>query len=159
MWSCNSGNSPVIRNFWRYFSTTNVTRDTAIPVPRIRWAVYVCRRLIGSLGLGTQAVPCFWSHFAWYFLLMPVMAMRSNLETDYPLDTISSKINGTPKGVYLPNSKLNSILAVSNILAHNNRSKFATAKIECSFEMGKSIPLGVTFILLVLVLIMLYGEQ
>ena len=25
-------------------------------------------------------------------------------------------------------------------------SKFATAKIECSFEMGKSTPLGVTFI-------------
>ena len=87
------------------------------------------------------------------------MAMRSNLETDYPLDTINSKINGTPKGVYLPNSKLNSILAVSNLLAHNNKSKFATAKIECSFEMGKSIPLGVTFILLVLELIMLYGEQ
>ena len=30
-------------------------------------------------------------------------------------------------------------------------SKFATAKIECSFEMGKLTPLGVTFILLAIV--------
>ena len=34
--------------------------------------------------------------------------------------TIKSKINGTPKGVYLPISKLLSILAVANSLAHNN---------------------------------------
>ena len=32
--------------------------------------------------------------------------------------TINSKINGTAKGVYLPISKLHSILAVSNLLAH-----------------------------------------
>ena len=48
-----------------------------------------------------------------------------------------------PKGVYLPISKLQSTLAVSNLLWYNNMtkllwaSKFATAKIECSFEMGK----------------------
>ena len=49
-----------------------------------------------------------------------------------------------PKGVYLPISKLHSILPVSNLLAHNNlwlfllwARKFGTAKIECSFEMGK----------------------
>ena len=30
-------------------------------------------------------------------------------------------------------------------------SKFVTAKIECSFEMGKKTPLGVTFILLLMV--------
>ena len=36
------------------------------------------------------------------------------------LCTINSKINGTPKGVYLPLSKLHSILAVTNLLAHNN---------------------------------------
>ena len=33
---------------------------------------------------------------------------------------IYSKVNGTPKGVYLPVSKLHSILAVGNLLAHNN---------------------------------------
>ena len=38
-------------------------------------------------------------------------------------DTIASKINDTPKGVYLPVSKLNLILAVANLLAHNNRSQ------------------------------------
>ena len=37
--------------------------------------------------------------------------------------TIASKINGTPKGVYLPISKLRSILAVANLLAHNNKNQ------------------------------------
>ena len=37
--------------------------------------------------------------------------------------TIASKINGTPKGVCLPISKLHSILAVANLLAHNNKSQ------------------------------------
>ena len=32
-----------------------------------------------------------------------------------------------PKGVYLPISKLHSILAVANSLAHNNKVKFVTA--------------------------------
>ena len=35
----------------------------------------------------------------------------------------ASKINVTPKGVYLPISKLHSILAVVNLLAHNNKSE------------------------------------
>ena len=34
--------------------------------------------------------------------------------------TINSEINNTPKGVYLPISKLHSILAVGNLLAYNN---------------------------------------
>ena len=34
--------------------------------------------------------------------------------------TINSKINGIPKGVYLPISKLHSILVIANLLAHNN---------------------------------------
>ena len=35
--------------------------------------------------------------------------------------TINSEINGTPKGVYLPISKLlHSIFVVANLLAHNN---------------------------------------
>ena len=42
----------------------------------------------------------------------------SLFSADVPL--INSKINGTPKGVYLPISKLHSILAVANLLAHNN---------------------------------------
>ena len=36
---------------------------------------------------------------------------------------MASKINGTPKGAYLPISKLHSILAVANLLAHNNKSQ------------------------------------
>ena len=39
------------------------------------------------------------------------------------LATITSKINVTPKGVYLPISKLHSILAVANLLAHNNKTQ------------------------------------
>ena len=38
----------------------------------------------------------------------------------HPCSTIASKINGTAKGVFLPISKLHSILAVTNLLAHNN---------------------------------------
>ena len=34
--------------------------------------------------------------------------------------TINSKINGIPEGVYLPISKLHSILAAANLLGHNN---------------------------------------
>ena len=50
----------------------------------------------------------------------------------------------SPKGVYLPISKLHSILTVANLLAHDNylvmllwASKFATAEIELIFEIGK----------------------
>ena len=54
---------------------------------------------------------------------------------------ITSKINGTPKGVYLPISKLHSILAVANLLAHNNKSQICycgqislqSAAVNCSF--------------------------
>ena len=34
--------------------------------------------------------------------------------------TVNSKINGIPKGVYLPISKQHSILVVANLLANNN---------------------------------------
>ena len=37
--------------------------------------------------------------------------------------TIASKINVTTKGVYLPISNPHSILAVANLLAHNNKSQ------------------------------------
>ena len=67
--------------------------------------------------------------------------------------TIASKINVTPKGVYLPISKLHSILAVANSLAHNNKSQICycgqislqSAAANCSFS------LGVPFILLAMV--------
>ena len=39
------------------------------------------------------------------------------------LCAIASKIYVTPKGVYLPISKLHSILAVANLLALNNKSR------------------------------------
>ena len=55
---------------------------------------------------------------------------------------IASKINGTPKGVYLPISKLHSILAEANLLAHNNKSPICycgqislqSAAVNCSFS-------------------------
>ena len=58
------------------------------------------------------------------------------------LCTIASKINGTPKGVYSPISKLHSILAVANLLAHNNKSQICycgqislqSAAVNCSFS-------------------------
>ena len=58
---------------------------------------------------------------------------------------INSEVNCTPVGVSLPILKLHSIIAVTNLLAHNNLwlcfygqvSKFGRAKMECSFEMGK----------------------
>ena len=54
----------------------------------------------------------------------------------------TSKINFTPKGVYLPISKLHSILAVANLLAHNNKSQICycgqislqSAAVNCSFS-------------------------
>ena len=41
----------------------------------------------------------------------------------YQSSTIASKINVTPKVIYLPISKLHSILAVANLFAHNNKSQ------------------------------------
>ena len=73
---------------------------------------------------------------------------------------MTSKINGTPKGVYLPISKLHSILAVPNLLAHNNvanhnllcGSKFAIAKIKSvASKWASKHLLGVPFILLLMV--------
>ena len=64
------------------------------------------------------------------------------LEADYKHCTIASKINGTHKGVYLPISKLHSILAVANLLAHNNKSQICycsqislqSAAVNCTFS-------------------------
>ena len=48
------------------------------------------------------------------------MLPKLSTKFDFILCTINSKINGTPKGVHLPISKLHSILSVANLLAHNN---------------------------------------
>ena len=56
--------------------------------------------------------------------------------------TIASKINGTPRVVCLPISKQHSILAVVNLLAHNNKSQICycgqislqSAAVNCSFS-------------------------
>ena len=56
--------------------------------------------------------------------------------------TIAIKVNVTPKGVYLPVSKLHSILVVANLLAHNNKSQICycgqislqSAAVNCSFS-------------------------
>ena len=58
------------------------------------------------------------------------------------LGTITSKINVTPKGVHLPILKPHSILAVANLLAHNNKSQICycgqislqSAAVNCSFS-------------------------
>ena len=72
--------------------------------------------------------------------------------------TIASKINVTTKSASLPISKLQSILAVANLLAHNNISEICycgpislqSAAVNCIFS-DNLTPLGVTFILLAMV--------
>ena len=57
------------------------------------------------------------------------------------IGTIASKINVTPENVYLPISKMHSILARVNLLAHNNISQICncgqillqSASVKCSF--------------------------
>ena len=80
--------------------------------------------------------------------------------TQMPLKlfTVASKINVTPKGVCLPISKLHSIIAVANLLAHNKISQICycsqislqSAAVNCSFP-ENLISLEVTFILLAIV--------
>ena len=57
--------------------------------------------------------------YEWIHLLQ----RKTNFINKQYLFTITNKINVTPKGVYLPISKLHSILAVTNLLAHNNISQ------------------------------------
>ena len=65
---------------------------------------------------------------------------------------------GSPKSVYLPISKLHSILTVANLLAHNNISQICycgqislqSAAVNCSFS-DNLTSLGVSFILLAIV--------
>ena len=70
--------------------------------------------------------------------------------------TITSKINVTPKCVYLPISKLHSISSAANLLAHNNINQICycgqislqSAAINCIYS-DNLTSLRVTFILLV----------
>ena len=74
------------------------------------------------------------------------------------VSTIASKINVTTKDVYLPISKLHSILAVANLLSHKNISQICycgqiplhSAAVNCSFSDNLTL-LRVTFILLAMV--------
>ena len=74
-------------------------------------------------------------HVTDYFVhLISLKAVKSFIQCAC---TINSKLNGTPKG-YLLISKLHSILAVANLLAHNNVTfSYCLFAIECCFEMGK----------------------
>ena len=84
--------------------------------------------------------------------------MPNNWHRRRTMCTIASKINVTPKGVYLHISRLHSILAVANLLAYNNKSQICycgqillqSAAVNCSY-CDILTPLGVTFILLALV--------
>ena len=51
-----------------------------------------------------------------------ILAWRCLID-ELKICTSASKINVTPKGAYLPLSKLHSILAEANLLAHNNVSQ------------------------------------
>ena len=63
---------------------------------------------------------------------------------------IASKINATSKGVYLPISKLHSILAIANLLAHNNINQICycgkislqSAAVTCSFSDNRTSCVG-----------------
>ena len=84
------------------------------------------------------------------------MSYKLNAFTYLVTRTITSKINVTPRGVYLPISKLHSILAVANLLAHNNISQICYCGqilyrvLHCCFSNNLTL-LGVTFILLEMV--------
>ena len=68
------------------------------------------------------------------------------------LVTIASKINITPIGVYLPVSKLHSILAVANLISHiclSSQISLQITAVNCSSS-DKLTPLRATFILVVL---------
>ena len=70
------------------------------------------------------------------------------------------KINGIPKYFYLPTSKLHSILAITNLLAHNNKTisyylpvNLLWLKSSVASKWASKHFLGVSFILLLMVLV------
>ena len=71
---------------------------------------------------------------------------------------IGSKINGNPKGVYVPISKVHSILVLANQLAQNNlwfcycgQVNSLQLKSSVASKWERETPLGVPFILLFMV--------
>ena len=86
------------------------------------------------------------------------LQMASKNEIICVVVTITSKINIINKGVYFLISKLHSILAVANLLAHNNKSQICYCSqislqsdaVNCSFS-DNLTPLWVTLILLAIV--------
>ena len=118
---------------------------------------------INKLNIARYRVKCL-SWLCWFAIeiarnnLLYTMLSYIFSQNNRTLSTIASKVNGTPKGVYLPISKLHSILAIANLLAHNNKSQICycgqislqSAAVNCSFS-DNLTPLVVTFILLAMV--------
>ena len=85
------------------------------------------------------------------------MSSHNNNAVANSWDTTASKINVTPKGFTCP-FRSYSILAVANLLAHNNKSQICycgqislqSAAVNCNF-CDNLTPLGVPFILLAMV--------
>ena len=121
--------------------------------------------LINPLYLGTstcanEVIPHFCS--LGYLITDALHYAQLSLLKVFQTGTIASKMNVTPKGVYLPISKLHLILAVSNLLFQNNISQICycgqislqSAAVNCSLSYNLT-PLGVIFILLAMVPILL----
>ena len=122
-----------------------------------------CERFCSVYLFGSKAAfPEFWGFNSTSFYVnlfrFPVLALAGIFSPSSSPCIIASKINVTPKDAYLLISKLHSILAVANLLAHNNISQICycgqislpSAAVNCSFPDNLK-PLGVPFILLVMV--------
>ena len=129
------------------------------------YAIVVWKQWTGSFYLlhsckKTNIIMCP-SLFSWNILFLScIKNFYQDVYSKYMAKkyTIISKINVTPKGSYLPISKPHSILAVANLLAHNNKSQICywgqislqSAAVNYSFS-DNLAPFGVTFILLAMV--------
>ena len=98
----------------------------------IRWKIqFIIKRKSNLIVWSKTGV----FYYSWFFFWW-------NMINVSPIRTIATKINVTPKGVPLPISKLHSILAVENLLAHNNKSQICycvqislqSAAVNCSFS-------------------------
>ena len=58
--------------------------------------------------------------FACFFVVLFMYINNLHYKLQKMIRTVNSKINGTHNCVYLPISKLHSISAVANLLAHNS---------------------------------------
>ena len=102
---------------------------------------------------------CLRFHFPFVRVIWALSSLQLNMTNWAKKCIIPSKINDTTQRcLYLPISKLHSILAVANLLAHNDTSKICccgqislqSAAVNCSF-CDNLTHLGVTFILLAMV--------